>query len=41
MKGAMTFQEALKLRLNIIDPSLQQIKEFIKHHPSSLTPGIK
>ncbi|XP_077291634.1 phosphoserine phosphatase isoform X2 [Arctopsyche grandis] len=41
MKGAMTFQEALKLRLNIINPSLQQIKEFIKQHPSSLTPGIK
>jgi len=41
MKGAMTFQEALKKRLSIINPSLNQIKEFIKHHPATLTPGIQ
>lgn len=41
MKGSMTFQEALKLRLDIIRPSQRQIREFLKTHPSTLSPGIK
>lgn len=41
MTGHMTFQEALKLRLNIIQPTLLQVKEFIKTQPPTLTPGIK
>lgn len=41
MKGSMTFQEALRLRLNIIQPSQQQIKDFLLQHPSTLSPGIK
>lgn len=41
MKGSMTFQEALRLRLNIIQPTQQQIREFLKSHPSTLSPGIK
>ncbi|KAJ6646555.1 Phosphoserine phosphatase, partial [Pseudolycoriella hygida] len=41
MKGSMTFQEALRLRLNIIKPSQKQIRDFLKAHPSTLSPGIK
>lgn len=41
MTGSMTFQEALKLRLDIIQPTLSQVREFIKTKPPTLTPGIK
>ncbi|GBP46494.1 Phosphoserine phosphatase [Eumeta japonica] len=41
MGGNMTFQEALKKRLDIIRPSVGQIKRFIQEHPSHLTPNIK
>ncbi|KAK9737282.1 hypothetical protein QE152_g10833 [Popillia japonica] len=41
MVGTMTFQEALKLRLNIIQPTLQQVRQFIQTKPPTLSPGIK
>lgn len=41
MKGSMTFQEALRLRLNIIKPSQKQIRDFLKAHPSTLSTGVK
>ncbi|XP_023013779.1 phosphoserine phosphatase [Leptinotarsa decemlineata] len=41
MTGNMTFQDALNLRLNIINPSLNQVKEFISTKPPTLTPGIR
>ncbi|XP_031638137.1 phosphoserine phosphatase-like, partial [Contarinia nasturtii] len=41
MKGSMTFQEALRLRLNIIKPTQQQIRDFLQSRPSTLSPGIK
>lgn len=41
MKGSMTFQEALRLRLNIIRPTQKQIRDFLKAYPSTLSPGIK
>lgn len=41
MKGSMTFQEALRLRLNIIRPTQQQIRDFLKAQPSTLSQGIK
>ncbi|KAJ8922872.1 hypothetical protein NQ315_007907 [Exocentrus adspersus] len=41
MTGNMTFQEALKIRLDLIQPSLIQIKEFIKTRPATLTPGVR
>lgn len=41
MKGSMTFQEALKKRLDIIRPTVGQVKEFLKAHPSTLTAGIR
>ncbi|XP_034831914.1 phosphoserine phosphatase isoform X2 [Maniola hyperantus] len=40
MGGSMTFQEALKKRLDIIRPSVSQIREFIEIFPNHLTPGI-
>ncbi|XP_050685053.1 phosphoserine phosphatase isoform X2 [Leptidea sinapis] len=40
MGGTMTFQEALKKRLDIIRPSFGQISDFINTHPIHLTPGI-
>ncbi|XP_039753263.1 phosphoserine phosphatase isoform X2 [Pararge aegeria] len=40
MGGNMTFQEALKKRLDIIRPSVSQIKEFIETFPVHLTPGV-
>ncbi|CAH1134233.1 unnamed protein product [Ceutorhynchus assimilis] len=41
MSGTMTFQDSLQLRLNIIQPSLAQVKDFIRTSPPTLTPGIK
>lgn len=41
MGGSMTFQEALRRRLDIIKPSQRQIREFLTQKPSSLSPGIK
>lgn len=41
MSGSMTFQESLKIRLDIIKPSLQQMKDFIRTKPPNLTPGVK
>ncbi|XP_072383457.1 phosphoserine phosphatase [Diabrotica undecimpunctata] len=41
MGGAMTFQESLKLRLDIIKPSIYQIREFLNLKPPRLSPGIR
>lgn len=41
MGGSMTFQEALRRRLDIIKPSQRQIRDFLKQKPSTLSPGIK
>ncbi|XP_066146346.1 phosphoserine phosphatase-like [Euwallacea fornicatus] len=41
MSGSMTFQEALKLRLNIIQPTIGQVQDFIRMYPPTLTPGVK
>lgn len=41
MTGNMTFQEALKLRLDIIEPTFEQIKDFLKRSPPTLTPGVR
>ncbi|XP_052861374.1 phosphoserine phosphatase [Anopheles cruzii] len=41
MGGSMTFQEALKRRLDIIKPSQRQIREFLKMHPSTISSGVK
>ncbi|XP_044255109.1 phosphoserine phosphatase [Tribolium madens] len=41
MTGTMTFQESLKMRLDIIQPTLTQIRDFLKTRPPTLTPGVK
>ncbi|EDW30191.1 GL22628 [Drosophila persimilis] len=41
MGGAMTFQDALKIRLNIIRPSQQQVVDFIRERPSTLSKNVK
>jgi len=41
MGGAMTFQDALKIRLNIIRPTQRQINDFIKMRPATLTRNVK
>ena len=41
MAGSMTFQEALKRRLDIIKPSQTQISDFLRSNPSTLSPGIR
>ncbi|CAK9802483.1 Phosphoserine phosphatase [Anthophora plagiata] len=41
MQGDLTFRQALLERLNIIKPSLVQIKQFLASHPLKLSPGIK
>ncbi|XP_066252852.1 phosphoserine phosphatase-like [Euwallacea similis] len=41
MSGSMTFQEALTLRLNIIQPTIGQVQDFIRMNPPTLTPGVK
>ncbi|XP_045498656.1 phosphoserine phosphatase isoform X2 [Colias croceus] len=40
MGGNMTFQEALKKRLDIIRPTVSQIRQFLEEFPIQLTPGI-
>jgi len=41
MGGSMTFQEALRRRLDIIKPSQKQIRDFLAQKPCTLSPGIK
>ncbi|CAK9829484.1 Phosphoserine phosphatase [Anthophora retusa] len=41
MQGDLTFRQALLDRLDIIKPSLVQIKQFLASHPLKLSPGIK
>lgn len=41
MNGAVTYQEALKARLDIIKPSLAQMHACLAAHPPELTAGVK
>jgi len=41
MGGDVTFRKALQDRLNLIQPSQTQIKDFLQQHPPSLTPKIR
>jgi phosphoserine phosphatase len=41
MAGKMDFRTALRTRLGIIKPSLQQLQSYMRAHPPKLTPGIK
>ncbi|KFD56113.1 hypothetical protein M514_02891 [Trichuris suis] len=41
MNGGMSFRESLKLRLQIMQPSLEFVDRFLKDSSVDLTPGIK
>lgn len=41
MGGTMSFQEALKIRLDIIEPSQEQIRSFLQKCPSTLTQNVQ
>ncbi|XP_063222240.1 phosphoserine phosphatase [Bacillus rossius redtenbacheri] len=41
MRGNLNFKQALTRRLDIIQPSMSQLREFIRTRPSKLSPGIK
>lgn len=41
MGGSMTFQEALRRRLDIIKPTQAQIKEFLAKKPSTMSSGVE
>jgi len=40
MGGTMSFRTALQARLNLIQPTRQQLEQFLLNHPSQLTNGI-
>jgi len=40
MSGTMDFREALRMRLSIIQPTLQQVQAMNLMKPPQLTPGI-
>jgi len=41
MKGGMDFRQALAIRLDLIRPSLQQLRNFIHGPKFRLTPFVK
>ncbi|XP_046620932.1 phosphoserine phosphatase isoform X1 [Neodiprion virginianus] len=41
MQGNMDFRTSLSVRLSILQPSADQVKEFLRTHPIRLSPGIK
>ncbi|KAE9556346.1 hypothetical protein FO519_000386 [Halicephalobus sp. NKZ332] len=40
MNGSMSFRQALKMRLDIMKPSEEQMNAYAVSHPIQLTPGI-
>ncbi|XP_015436779.1 PREDICTED: phosphoserine phosphatase isoform X2 [Dufourea novaeangliae] len=40
MQGHATFRESLTKRLKIINPSFNQVKQFLLSHPPKLSPGV-
>jgi phosphoserine phosphatase len=41
MGGGVPFQEALKARLDLMNPSREQVAAFLAANPPKLSPGIK
>ena len=41
MEGGMKFEDALKARLELLEPSRQQILDCLEAHPLELTPGVQ
>ncbi|CAL9079375.1 unnamed protein product [Musa textilis] len=40
MSGSVPFEEALAARLSLFNPSLSQVKDFLKKRPPRISPGI-
>ena len=40
MGGSMKFQDALKMRLDVMQPKLSDIDTFRATHPAQLSPGV-
>ena len=40
MGGTVLFQDALKARLGVMNPSAADLQRFLAQHPPSLSPGI-
>lgn len=40
MEGGMKFEDALEARLDLLEPSRQQILDCLEAHPLELTPGV-
>lgn len=41
MRGGCSFREALAKRLDLIQPTVGMINDYLKVHPPQLTNGIK
>jgi len=41
MRGGFSFRDALSQRLELIQPSVQMLQDYLETHPPRLTPGIK
>ena len=41
MSGSVRYRESLASRLEIMQPSLSQVQEFLKAHPPQFTPGMQ
>jgi phosphoserine phosphatase len=41
MRGGVTFFEALEKRLDLIQPTVRMMDDYLKTHPPRFTPGIK
>mmetsp|Transcript_10842 Transcript_10842/g.31543 ORF Transcript_10842/g.31543 Transcript_10842/m.31543 type:complete len:342 (-) Transcript_10842:61-1086(-) len=41
MEGGMKFEDALKARLDLLEPSRKQILDCLEAHPLELTPGLQ
>lgn len=41
MGGSVKFEDALAMRLNIMQPSEAKLRQFLKEHPAKLSPGAR
>ena len=41
MRGGFSFRDALSQRLELIQPTLQMLSDYLENHPPRLTPGIR
>ncbi|XP_022194688.1 phosphoserine phosphatase isoform X2 [Nilaparvata lugens] len=41
MSGSLDFRQSLAMRLDLIRPSMSQVRDFVREKPARLTPGIK